>query len=232
MKKLITIAASCMLVFAAGLRAQECNTYFPMKEGTTFEIHSFNGTGKLEGSSTHKVIKSTISTGHVESTVHMSKYDEKKKEHIGEQEYTVKCKNGNYFVDMRSIITQEQLKSMKGFDVRINSDTLDIPSQPRVGQQLRDGKLTIDVENDGIAIVSMHSNVTNRKIEAIETITTPAGTFECIKITYDIQYKMVFKSSGRAEEWYALGVGLVQSKTYDGKGKQQSFQQLVKITQP
>lgn len=232
MKKIITIAASVMLAFAPGLKAQECNTYFPAKEGASFVMHSFNGVGKLETSSTHKVVKRVISSDHVELTVDMSVYNEKKKEHLSDQQYQVHCKGGEYSVDMTMLMSTEQFLAIKkAMQVRINSSKLTIPANARVGQELNNGSIEVHMMEGSDQVMTLFtSNVSNRKVEGIETITTPAGTFECIKITYDIETKMVFKSTGRAEEWYALGVGLVQSKTYDGKGKQQSFQQLVQIT--
>lgn len=61
--------------------------------------------------------------------------------------------------------------------------------------------------------------VTNRKVIGKESVTTPAGTFECYKISYDIATKMMINMKTKATEWYARGTGLIKSETYSTDGK-------------
>jgi hypothetical protein len=75
------------------------------------------------------------------------------------------------------------------------------------------------ISNQGVKMMTMTVVVTNRKVEAVENITVPAGTYECYKITYDIESKMMFKVQTKAVEWYSMNIGLVKSETYDQKGK-------------
>ena len=62
-------------------------------------------------------------------------------------------------------------------------------------------------------------NISNRKVDAVESITTPAGTFECYKISYDVAMKMMMNMKSKGVEWYAKGVGLVKNETYSSDGK-------------
>lgn len=63
-----------------------------------------------------------------------------------------------------------------------------------------------------------------------EQISTTAGKFDCIKITYLKRTKVVLKSTThRVTEWYAEGIGLVKSESYDMKGKPAGKTLLVKI---
>jgi len=61
--------------------------------------------------------------------------------------------------------------------------------------------------------------ITNRKVEAIEDITTPAGTFTCYKISSDVETKMMMKISIKSVEWYAKNVGTVRTESYNNNGK-------------
>jgi len=65
----------------------------------------------------------------------------------------------------------------------------------------------------------MTVNVSNRKVEAVESLTTPAGTFECYKISYDVATKMMINVKTKGVEWFSKGVGMVKSETYDSAGK-------------
>lgn len=63
-----------------------------------------------------------------------------------------------------------------------------------------------------------------------ETISTTAGKFDCVKISYLQRTKIVLKTTTlRVTEWYAKGVGLVKSEAYDTKGNLDSKTLLVKI---
>ena len=70
-----------------------------------------------------------------------------------------------------------------------------------------------------MTIMNMSVSITNRKVEAVENITTPAGTFECYKITYDVATKMMINVKMKATEWYAKNVGMVKSESYTSDGK-------------
>lgn len=63
-----------------------------------------------------------------------------------------------------------------------------------------------------------------------EKVSTTAGKFDCIKISYLKRTKIVLKSTTlRVTEWYAKGIGLVKSEAYDTKGKLDKKTLLVKI---
>jgi hypothetical protein len=70
-----------------------------------------------------------------------------------------------------------------------------------------------------MAIMNMTINVSNRKVEAVENLTTPAGTFECYKISFDVATKMMINVKSKGVEWFAKGIGMVKNETYDSNGK-------------
>jgi hypothetical protein len=74
------------------------------------------------------------------------------------------------------------------------------------------------------------TDITNRKVLAIEEITGAAGTFECFKISQDIESKVGFvKVFMSSVFWYAEKIGLIRSEAYNKKGKLQSVTELVNI---
>lgn len=63
-----------------------------------------------------------------------------------------------------------------------------------------------------------------------DSVNTTAGNFDCMKISYLKRTKVVLKTTTvRVNEWYAKGVGLVKSQSFDMKGKQYGKTLLVKI---
>lgn len=63
-----------------------------------------------------------------------------------------------------------------------------------------------------------------------EQVSTTAGRFNCIKISYLQRSKIVLKNTTvRVNEWYAKGIGLVKREVFDMKGRIDSKTLLVKV---
>lgn len=74
-------------------------------------------------------------------------------------------------------------------------------------------------------------NISGAAYMGTETVSTTAGKFaDCVKISYLKRTKVVLKSQTiRVTEWYAKGVGLVKSESFDTKGNPAGKTILVKI---
>ncbi len=77
---------------------------------------------------------------------------------------------------------------------------------------------------------TMNVDIKNRKVDKFEKITTTAGTFDCVKISYDIEMKMLFTIKASAIQWFAKNVGVVRQENYNKKGKLDSYSLITKIT--
>jgi hypothetical protein len=92
-----------------------------------------------------------------------------------------------------------------------------------VGQTLKDGFIEMKVSTQPGFGMNTTITINNRKVESKETVTTPAGTFDCFKISYNInaQTKMMGMNMNnlmKAEEWVSEGVGVVKTSSYNSKG--------------
>ena len=113
----------------------------------------------------------------------------------------------SYMYDMK--------KSMAIQDVVTMGDISSLPSELKVGQSVPDGKINIKVKSVGASFL-----ITDRKVVAIEDVTTPAGTFKGYKME-EVQTNKVLVStkSFRIVTWYAKNIGCVKQEVYDKKGK-------------
>lgn len=228
MKNFYKIAGLCLLLNAPAAIAQDCSKALPFTTGAEFEMKSFNEKDKLQSSTKSKVTDKKESGNTVEATISAEAFDEKGKSQ-GASTYTIKCEGGIFMIDMKTMIDPKVMGSYKDAEVTIQSDHLEMPYNPSVGQTLKDGSLTMTINPNSPMPMKNIINITNRKVEAVETITTPAGTFECVKISYDVETKMMVKIRSRVEEWYSKDVGTVMSKTYDSRGKLQGYSQLTSM---
>jgi hypothetical protein len=216
MKQLILAA---IFSFAAiNAFSQECKGFIPTTVNTVVEYNHLNPKGKIESTSKtiYKEVKQLADALSIKTD--NFGYDDKGKEtYKSEMEYF--CKNGVISFSMNSMIDPATMSQYKDMEVKMESDKMEIPSTLTAGQALNNGTCTMTISNQGVKMMTMTVVVTNRKVEAVENITVPAGTYECYKITYDVESKMMFKVQTKAVEWYCTNVGLVKSESYDKNGK-------------
>lgn len=214
--KTIYFVLFCLISFE--ISAQQCNDFYSYKTGTSIEYIHNNAKGKLESVSRMTVSDVSTQNGVVSLKTDNVFYDDKEKETYKFQQ-TYYCQDGNITFDMSNMFDPKTLESYKDMQVTMTSDKLDLPNSLSVGQTLKEGIATMVISNQGMKLMTMTVRVYNRKVESQETITVPAGSYNCYKITYDVESKVMFKVQGKAAEWYAKGVGMVKQETYDAKGK-------------
>ncbi len=207
----------------------QCNEYFSMKEGSEWEYESFDKKGKSSGRQHQKVTRYNSTVNGFEATLSTDIAD-KKGENVMSGELDMWCKDGVYYFDMRKFIPEEQLQMLGSYEMKVEGENLEYPSNLSVGQSLNDGTITVTAENSPMPI-NITLNILNRKVEAKETITTPLGTFETLKITSNSVMKTKMGISMTMEyestEWLAKDVGVVKSETFR-KGKSNGYTLLVK----
>jgi hypothetical protein len=73
-------------------------------------------------------------------------------------------------------------------------------------------------------------NIVNRVVTGQESIKTPAGTFDCYKIEYDVETTMMnMKTAGKVRQWIAKGVGTVRSENADAKGALTGYSEVTSV---
>ncbi len=217
MKKLF--ALSLILLVAGFLNAQDCKSFFPQEEGKVFEYHDLNKKGKLTATSTKTVLSKKKIPGGLEVRIR----EENKEVDIDTTttiEYTIKCENGAMSVDMESMLMDnEQMSAYGDMETRVTADNMSIPGNAKAGDDLGGGRVVAEVYNGDTRLITISLDVKERKVEAVETVTTDAGSFECIKVNSKMEMKAIFKFTYSLSTWYAKDLGVVKSETYDKKGK-------------
>jgi hypothetical protein len=134
----------------------------------------------------------------------------------------IKCVDGIMQMDMKVFIPAAQQEQMKTGSANASDVYLEYPSNMNIGDQLKDGQLNMDYESTSGLKSSIEISITERKVEGKESVTTPAGTWECFRISS--HNKIVSKISGigipikmDVTEWFAPGFGIVKTESKAGK---------------
>jgi hypothetical protein len=109
----------------------------------------------------------------------------------------------------------------------------------KAGDNLADGTVTMTVSDKKSAqvISTTTINIKNRKVEAVENKTTPAGTWECYKITYTSEFVSLVSGMTlpikprTTTEWFSFKVGTVRTESFKN-GKSEGYSELTKFNKP
>jgi len=180
-----------------------------------------NKNGKESGKITY-VVSDSKKSGSITTATINSEFIDAKGKSITKATNNVKCENGVMQMNMKTFIPAVQQEQMKSGTANASDVYLEYPANMSVGDQLKDGQFNMDYESAGGLKSSIEISITDRKVEGKETVTTPAGTWECYKIT--AENKIVSKIAGigipirmSVTEWYAPGFGVVKTESKTGK---------------
>lgn len=227
--------AVLLLVLCAQINtsAQSCNPYFSIREGVKSTYEFYNGKGKVTSRNINYFKDVTGSGSSLSATMVMDIIDVKKNEVISSGSSKWNCENGVVRFEISPMNVEGVDMSNGGIEASVDGDEMEIPSNLEPGQTLKDINYHVTMTMGGLKMMDRNFMVKNRKVESAENVTTTAGTFECIKITYTTE------STGRGGNttkptqsgiWYAKDVGVVKSENYKD-GKVTSSQLLVKLEQ-
>ncbi|MFZ4547258.1 MAG: hypothetical protein ACOYN4_07480 [Bacteroidales bacterium] len=213
----ILISLMFVAMFTGIVKAQDCG-YFTMSKGNVFGYQNLDAKGKVSGTTKTTCID-VVKVGASTNFKVKSEYTDPKNSTPSSHEYTMRCEDGRFYMDMQSFMDPKSMESFKGMEVSVDSKDMMYPSVLSAGQSLPEASITISAGSGGMSIMNMVVNVTNRKVVGNELVTVPAGTFECYKLTYDVETKVMFKINTAVVEYINMGVGTVKTETFDKKGK-------------
>jgi hypothetical protein len=227
MKKIINLFIALLFVSTSAF-SQDCTIYIPSNVGTELHYEMKNGKGKITGLYTQKMISVKESGGETIFELLQTHMDPKDSNKIIIQDtISFRCKGNVFYIDMEKYLNQKQMEGFKDMEVKITTEDLIYPSKLYAGLELNDGSIALEI---GSGIMNMTTNIVNRKVEAIEDVTTTAGTFKCYKISEDVKSKMGFINVQMQNvAWIVKDIGTIRSESYNKKGKLNSTTELIKI---
>lgn len=199
--------------------SQDCTDFYYMQNNKTVEMTIKNKKGKETGKITYAISNVQKSGGTVTSTVNSEFVDDKGKS-ISKATNIMKCVNGIIMMDMKMFIPSAQQEQVGNISATGQESYLEYPPNMKEGDLLKDGQFEMDFKMQSGIGAHISVDITKRKVEGKESITTPAGAWDCIKISY--HSKVVVKIgigipiNADVTEWYAPGFGTVKTESRGG----------------
>ena len=216
MKKIVLIL---LLLSTFTSFSQNCEGFYYLQKNKVVEMTITNKKGKEVGKNTYTITDVTKSGSIVSSTINSEFVDSKGKT-ISKATNNMKCTGGVMMMDMKAFIPSAQQEQM-GTVAGGGEVYIEYPANMKEGDALKDASFSMDFKSGAGIGGHITLEMTNRKVAGKESVTTPAGTWDCYKITY--HSKMVFKMgigipmNSDVTEWYAPGFGIVKTESNGGK---------------
>lgn len=218
-----------LVFFTAISFAQNCDTYIPWETGKKITTESYDEKGKLTGSSTNQVLSITELPGKTEAVVEVENFD-KKGVSTGKGQLKYYCTGDVFEIDMKSMLPQDQMAGFEGMTIEYKMENMAYPKAMVAGMTIKDGFVEAVISNEGMTFMTMRTDITNIKVEAIESVTVPAGTYTAYKISSDVAVKTGFMTVNmKSVQWMVVGLGAVRTESYNKKGALVAYSVISKV---
>lgn len=210
--------------------AQSCDQFINSVNGKKLVYDNLDAKGKPQGQAIFTTTKKDGSTVNYHSEM-----TDKNGKTISVNDAEVTCSGESINVDIRAFLPPQPGRQGPNMQAQATGKYLIYPLNVSPGQTLPDGSANIQITSNGNPFSEADINITNRKVDKQESVTTAAGTFDCLTISYDILVKARVMGIGipvnmHATEWFAPKLGRpVKTETYKKGGKLVGTMQLASI---
>ena len=200
-----------------------CGQMILFKKGTVIENHILNAAGTESSKQKSRVVEVHRQGSSMIAKIEMETDSKEPDAQPITANYV--CNGQNLLMDMTSLFSNFEKKG-----VTIKGQAISFPLQVKVGEVLPDASYSFTISQFAMPII-ITTIIKNRKVEAKETVKTPAGSFECYKIISDVDAEprveggdekmQVLMKSMKAKMpkqsfimWYSPKTGVVKVEMY------------------
>lgn len=213
MKTVFTLL--CLLSFFVFDSFAQCNYYF-LQNNKTVTMAMLDRKGNSEGKYVYK-ISGLSKNGDITSANVKSEVIDKKGKLLGAGAGKMQCKNGMLMVDMKMVTSPQQMQQFKDVKAEGEGAFMEYPAALSAGQTLPDANFSMDMTSESGMAATLSIDITNRKVEAKENVSTPAGSWDAYKITYNSKMIMnmgiPIPMKMQITEWFVPNFGVVKSSS-------------------
>ena len=211
MKKLLVFLLTLFSI--SGIFSQNCSKYYPLKEGVKFQITTYDKKDKPSAVINYEVKEFDGTKALMATEV----FDDKDKLVLS-SDYNISCIGNGISIDFKSLMSPDLFKQYSEMEIDMDGTDIQIPNNLETGQELPDANMDMTIKMGPINM-NMSINMVNRVVEGKESVTTPAGNFNWIVISYETEMKMGATRTGTSKQWLAEGIGMVKHEDYNKNGK-------------
>lgn len=217
MKNLLLVFVFACINLDAG--AQNCASFYLLQNNKTVAFAVYNKKGTPNGTIIYTISGIPARGSSTTATIHTNLLDKEGKS-VKKGVSNVKCSNGTIMMDMNLFLPQQQTEQFNKTHAKVKNAFLEYPAGMKAGDQLKDGTFNMEIDNNGLKQI-LKMQIFNRKVTGMEKVSTKAGTWDCMAISYQVKLNIqtgpiAIPLNYNATEWYAPGFGIVKTESEAG----------------
>ena len=222
LRKLIILSILLTAFFA--LSAQEdCNSIASYSIGQEW-IHQWYGTNeKPSYTSYSKVVGPIQGDSSQIGVLIINAYSDT----VYQGNYFVHCTETGLYQDLLSKLTPDMLQSLNGLDVKTGKHGWILPHGLKAGDAIPQSYSHIAGFAGDHRIIDLDISIGPVNIHDREDLTTPAGGFPCVTMSYELWVTQMTRKRFRLRDWFSPGVGIIRREVFDRKGQFYGYCELV-----
>lgn len=205
MKHYFLLLATLLFTANTAVAQSSCSKYYPMIDGALLQYTSYDKKGKEEGQIDYKVTNVNGSGDNITATMVMEISDQKG--NTFSSDYDITCDGNVVRIDFKSLMNEQMLSQMGEMEMDITGTDMELPNNLSVGQELPDSNVNVKMKMSGVMNMNMDVETINRKVEKQESVTTPAGTFDCYVIYSETRTKMMMSNQTMPSRVWLAEIG-------------------------
>lgn len=227
MKNILVTAVFSVVASAA---FAQNDVFFPTKEGTVQVFAQKNGKGKVQSHTrtTIEKVSGTRNNLSIDYTCELLDANMSPASESGKIACSMHIVDGLVVFDLKDFAAP-LMGAANGMKVEISGTPPELAGNLKPGDKIKDANVLLAIDA-GIMKLKSSIAITNAECVGMEEVTTPAGTFSCLKVVQNQSTTtMGISVKAKSTAWYARGVGMVKCDSYDGKGKLLSSNELISV---
>jgi hypothetical protein len=215
-----------------------CNKLIFFQQGAEIVTKSYDGAGKEISSQLTKIVSvkneggMTVAYAEASDTTRFNN-------HVSNMKYSYKCDGKTIYFDLATMLRS----NAQDPNATIEASTVEYPIAVSAGQTLPDANGTMSFERKGKK-TNMKYRYKERKVDGKEKVTTPAGSWDCYKISNRVDVEVDFPGmSDKAKQmmqnmtnqmkttgvtWFSPDFGIVKFELYQN-GKLVSRNEIIAV---
>ncbi len=221
----LTILTILLLTFFAAVAQNDCNEIASYATHQEWIYQWYGSNEKPSYTSYHKVISPAHSDRSQIAVTIINAYGD----NVYQGDYFVRCTDIGLYQDLLSKLTPDMLQSLNGLTIKTGEHGWILPHGLKAGDYIPQSYSHIAGFNDGTKIIDLDIAIGPVNIHEREDLTTPAGGFPCVTMSYELWITQMIRKRFRLRDWFAPGVGIIRREIFDRKGQFYGYCELVEF---
>ena len=143
--------------------------------------------------------------------------------------YYVQCTATGLHQDLLAKLTPDMLQSMNGLDIKTSSLGWVLPHNLKAGDYIPQSYAHFSGFAGTAKILDLDISIGPVDIHDREDLTTPAGGFPCMTMSYELWITQMTRKRFKLRDWLSPGIGIIRREVFDRRGQYFGYCELVGV---